>query len=222
MGIDLSPVWISLKTAAVSTVIVSIVGILAARYIAFKCRHGKALIDGILNLPLVLPPSVVGFFLLVFFGVRSPVGQFFLQLNIKLVFSWQATVIAASTVSFPLMYKTVRTSFELIDTNLLRAGRTLGSSETDIFLRIVLPLAWPGIIGGCVMAFARAIGEFGATLMFAGSIPGRTQTIPIAIYIAMQSNDMRRAYIYVAIITIISLSATYGLNRWLMHKQSLR
>lgn len=222
MDLDLSPIWISLKTAALSTVIVSVLGILTARYMAFKCKHGKALIDGLLNLPLVLPPTVVGFFLLLLLGVRSPVGMFFMRLNIKIVFSWGATVIAAATVSFPLMYKTVRTSFELIDTNLLRAGRTLGSSEWDVFFRIVLPLAWPGIIGGCVMSFARAIGEFGATLMLAGSIPGRTQTIPVAIYIAMQSNDMNRAYVYVIVITLISLLATYGLNRWLMYKQKYR
>lgn len=219
---DLSPIWISLKTASVSTVIVTILGILAARYVAFRCKHGKALIDGLLNLPLVLPPTVVGFFLLLIFGVRSPIGVLLMQWNIKIVFSWGATVIAAATVSFPLMYKTVRTSFELIDTNLMRAGRTLGSSEWDIFFRIVLPLAWPGIIGGCVMSFARAIGEFGATLMIAGSIPGRTQTIPVAIYIAMQSNDMTRAYVLVIIITAISLLATYGLNRWLIHKQKYR
>lgn len=219
---DLSPIWISLKTASVSTVIVTILGILAARYVAFRCKHGKALIDGLLNLPLVLPPTVVGFFLLLIFGVRSPIGALLMQWNIKIVFSWGATVIAAATVSFPLMYKTVRTSFELIDTNLMRAGRTLGSSEWDIFFRIVLPLAWPGIIGGCVMSFARAIGEFGATLMIAGSIPGRTQTIPVAIYIAMQSNDMTRAYVLVIIITAISLLATYGLNRWLIHKQKYR
>lgn len=222
MGIDLSPIWISLKTATASTIIVGILGILAARYMAFRCKHGKALIDGLLNLPLVLPPTVVGFFLLMIFGVRSPIGQFFMQLNVKIVFSWGATVIAAATVSFPLMYKTVRTSFESIDSNLLRAGRTLGSSEWDIFLRIILPLAWPGIIGGFVLSFARAIGEFGATLMIAGSIPGKTQTIPVAIYIAMQSNDMNRAYIYVIIITSISLIATYGLNRWLMYKQKYR
>lgn len=222
MDLDLSPIWISLKTATLSTVIVSVLGILTARYMAFKCKRGKALIDGLLNLPLVLPPTVVGFFLLLLLGVRSPVGMFFMRLDIKIVFSWGATVIAAATVSFPLMYKTVRTSFELIDTNLLRAGRTLGSSEWDVFFRIVLPLAWPGIIGGCVMSFARAIGEFGATLMLAGSIPGRTQTIPVAIYIAMQSNDMSRAYVYVIVITLISLLATYGLNRWLMYKQKYR
>lgn len=222
MGIDLSPIWISLKTATTSTILVGILGILTARYMAFRCKHGKALIDGLLNLPLVLPPTVVGFFLLLIFGVRSPVGQFFMQLNIKIVFSWGATVIAAATVSFPLMYKTVRTSFESLDSNLLRAGRTLGSSEWDLFFRIVLPLAWPGIIGGFVLSFARAIGEFGATLMIAGSIPGKTQTIPVAIYIAMQSNDMNRAYIYVAVITSISLIATYGLNRWLIYQQKYR
>lgn len=222
MGIDLSPIWISLKTATVSTIIVGVLGILTARYIAFRCKHGKALLDGLLNLPLVLPPTVVGFFLLLIFGVRSPIGQFFMQLNIKVVFSWGATVIAAATVSFPLMYKTVRTSFESIDSNLLRAARTLGSSEWDLFFRIVLPLAWPGIIGGFVLSFARAIGEFGATLMIAGSIPGKTQTIPVAIYIAMQSNDMNRAYVYVIIITSISLIATYGLNRWLIYKQKYR
>lgn len=222
MGIDLSPIWISLKTATVSTIIVGVLGILTARYIAFRCKHGKALLDGLLNLPLVLPPTVVGFFLLLIFGVRSPIGQFFMQLNIKIVFSWGATVIAAATVSFPLMYKTVRTSFESIDSNLLRAARTLGSSEWDLFFRIVLPLAWPGIIGGFVLSFARAIGEFGATLMIAGSIPGKTQTIPVAIYIAMQSNDMNRAYVYVIIITSISLIATYGLNRWLIYKQKYR
>lgn len=218
--IDLSPVWISLKTAALSTVFVTVLGILAARYMAFRCKHFKALLDGVLNLPLVLPPTVVGFFLLVIFGVRSPIGSLLFSLfHIKIVFSWAATVIAATVVSFPLMYKTMRTSFELIDTNLIRAGRTLGSSEREIFLRVVLPLSWPGLIGGCVMSFARAIGEFGATLMIAGSIPGVTTTIPVAIYIDIQSYKMTEAYTYVAIITAISLLATYGLNTWLIRRQ---
>ena len=219
---DLSPVWISLKTASVSTVIVTVLGIFVARYVAFRCKRGKALIDGVLNLPLVLPPSVVGFFLLVLFGVRSPLGMLLLRMGIKLVFSWEATVIAAAVVSFPLMYKSARTSFELVDTSLIRAGRTLGSTEWEIFFRIILPLAWPGVVGGCVMAFARAIGEFGATLMVAGSIAGRTETIPIAIYIYMQGDDMVHAYVLVGIITAISLLATYGLNRWLMRKQTFR
>lgn len=220
--IDLSPIWISLKTAALSTVIVTILGVLAARYMAFDCKHMKALLDGVLNLPLVLPPTVVGFFLLIIFGVRSPIGHLLMLFGVKIVFSWWATVIAATVVSFPLMYKTMRTAFELIDLNLIRAGRTLGSSEGEIFRRIILPLAWPGLIGGCVMSFARAIGEFGATLMIAGSIPGRTTTIPVAIYVAIQSDKMPEAYTYVIVITAISLLATYGMNTWLIHHQKYR
>lgn len=216
---DYSSIWISLKTATVSTAIVCLLGILAARYIVFTCKKGSALLDGLFNLPLILPPTVVGFFLLVLFGNKGIFGKLLMNVGIQVIFSWGATVIAAAVVSFPLMYKTLKTSFEQIDMNLVRAGRSLGSSEQEIFRRIILPLSWPGIVGGCVISFARAIGEFGATLMIAGNIPGKTQTIPVAIYFAMESGNMGKAYLLVAIITAISLFATYMLNIWLIRQR---
>ncbi len=174
----------------------------------------KALIEGIFLAPLVLPPTVVGFLLLLLLGRNGPIGQFLLQFELTVIFTWQAAVITATLVSFPLMYKTALGAFEQIDANLLNAARTLGASEWRVFLRIMLPLAWPGILAGTVLAFARALGEFGATLMLAGNIPGQTQTIPMAIYFAVESGDMRLAAIWVGIILCISLGVLVAVNYW--------
>jgi molybdate transport system permease protein len=173
----------------------------------------RAWIDGILTLPLVLPPTVVGFFLLLLFGRRSLVGHALQQAGITIIFSWPATVIAATVVAFPLMYRTTLGAFEQVNPTFLQAARTLGASEWRVFRQVLFPLAAPGIIAGTVLAFARAMGEFGATLMLAGNIPGRTQTMPLAIFSAVEDGDMRLALEWVALIVVISLGMIRLLNR---------
>jgi molybdate transport system permease protein len=170
-------------------------------------------IDGLLTLPLVLPPTVVGFFLLLIFGRRSLLGHALERLGVTIVFSWPATVIAATVVAFPLMYRTALGAFEQVNPTLLQAARTLGASEWRVFRRVLFPLAGPGVVAGTVLAFARAMGEFGATLMLAGNIPGRTQTMPIAIFSAVEDGDMRLAAVWVALIVAISLGMIRLLNR---------
>ncbi|MBM7865569.1 molybdate ABC transporter permease subunit [Heliobacterium gestii] len=214
MVIDMTPIWISLKTATVTTVITFFLGIAVARWMTTYKGTGKNLIDGLLTLPLVLPPTVVGFFLLLLFGKNGPVGQFLHQMGTSIIFSWTATVIAATTVAFPLMYKTARGAFEQVNPNYLHAARTLGADEWTLFWRITVPLAWPGIVAGVILSFARALGEFGATLMLAGNIPGTTQTIPVAIFFAAEGGDMDRAFLWVAIIVTLSLGVILLINEW--------
>ena len=214
MEFDLSPLWISLKSSAIATFFTFFLGIAAARWMLSTRIKGKALIEGIFISPLVLPPTVVGFLLLLLFGRNGAIGQLLLKFDLTIIFTWQAAVITATVVSFPLMYKTALGAFEQIDANLLNAARTLGASEWEVFWRIMLPLAWPGIVAGTILAFARALGEFGATLMLAGNIPGQTQTIPMAIYFAVEAGDMRQAAIWVLIILSISLSVLTAVNFW--------
>ncbi|WP_414553121.1 molybdate ABC transporter permease subunit [Anabaena sp. CCY 0017] len=214
METDLSPLWISLKTSFVATIFAFFSGIIVARWMLNYQGKGKGFIDGILTLPLVLPPTVVGFLLLLFFGINSPVGQLLMGVGFTLIFSWPATVIASTVVAFPLMYKTVLGAFEQVETDFINSARTLGSPEWRIFWQIILPLAWPGVVGGTILAFARALGEFGATLMLAGSIPGRTQTIPIAIFFAAEAGNMRKALIWVLVMVAISLGVIAAINSW--------
>ncbi|MEG4306715.1 molybdate ABC transporter permease subunit [Microcoleus sp. D3_18a_C4] len=214
MEFDISPLWISLKSSAIATFFTFFMGIAAARWMLSTRIRGKALIEGIFISPLVLPPTVVGFLLLLLFGRNGAIGQLLLQFDLTIIFTWQAAAITATVVSFPLMYKTALGAFEQIDANLLNAARTLGASEWQVFWRIMLPLAWPGILAGTILAFARALGEFGATLMLAGNIPGQTQTIPMAIYFAVEAGDMRQAAIWVLIILSISLSVLTAVNFW--------
>ncbi|PSB41426.1 molybdate ABC transporter permease subunit, partial [filamentous cyanobacterium Phorm 6] len=214
MEFDLSPLWISLKSSTSATFFTFFLGIAAARWMLSTRIRGKAFIEGIFISPLVLPPTVVGFLLLLLFGRNGAIGQFLLKFDLTIIFTWQAAVITATVVSFPLMYKTALGAFEQIDPNLLNAARTLGASEWQVFWRIMLPLAWPGILAGTILAFARALGEFGATLMLAGNIPGQTQTIPMAIYFAVEAGDMRQAAIWVLIILSLSLSVLTVVNYW--------
>lgn len=214
MEADLSPLWISLKTSFVATIFAFFSGIIVAWWMLNYQGKGKGFIDGIFTLPLVLPPTVVGFLLLLLFGVNSPVGQILMGLGVSLIFSWPATVIASTVVAFPLMYKTVLGAFEQVETEFINSARTLGSPEWRIFWQIILPLAWPGVIGGTILAFARALGEFGATLMLAGSIPGKTQTIPIAIFFAAEAGNMRKALIWVLVMVAISLGVIAAINSW--------
>ena len=218
---DFSPLWISLKTAFFATIITSIIGIFASYKMANYKGRGRGLIDGIFTLPLILPPTVIGFFLLLLCGKNGFVGKIFMSFNKNIIFSWSATVIAATVVAFPMMYRTCRSAFEQIDKNMISAARTLGLSETKIFFKIAIPLAWPGIIGGLVLSFARALGEFGATLMIAGNIPGRTQTMPVAIFFAVESGDMNKAILWVLIIVAISFVMIFLLNYWCDTQQKL-
>lgn len=219
---DIRPLWLSIQTAGSATVIVFTLGILAAWATCRSSSRVKFLLDACFTLPLVLPPTVVGFFLLVLFGNATPVGRFFIDHGIRLVFSWPATVIAATVVSFPLMYKTVRSSLEQIDPNIINAGRTLGLSELTIFLRVVLPLCWPAIASGVVLSFARALGEFGATLFVAGNFPGITQTMPIAVYFAWAGGNLKAAGIWVIIIALIAFICVFGINKYIEHLDVMR
>jgi len=214
MDMDYSPLWISIKTATFATIITFFLGIIISYWMSNFKGKSKGLIDGLLTLPLILPPTVVGFFLLLICGKNGPVGKLLELFNTSLIFSWAATVLAAIVVSFPMMYRTTRSAFEQIDINILSAARTLGLSEFKIFYKIAIPLAMPGIIGGLVLSFARAIGEFGATLMLAGNIPGRTQTMPLAIFFAAEGGDMQKAMLWVVIIVTLSLVLILILNYW--------
>ena len=218
---DFSPLWISLKTAFLATIITSIIGTFISYKMANYKGRGRGLIDGVFTLPLILPPTVIGFFLLLICGKNGFVGKIFMSFNKNIIFSWSATVIAATVVAFPMMYRTCRSAFEQIDKNMISAARTLGLSETKIFFKIAIPLAWPGIIGGLVLSFARALGEFGATLMIAGNIPGKTQTMPVAIFFAVEGGDMNKAMLWVLIIVAISFIMIFLLNYWCDTQQKL-
>ena len=210
----LSPIWISLKTAIIATAITFFLGVVAGLWMVNYQGKGKNFIDGILTAPLVLPPTVVGFLLLLILGKNGLIGKLLDLVGIRVIFTWYATVIAATVVAFPLMYKTSLAAFQQSNNNLLACARTLGASEKAILWRITLPLAKPGLIAGTLLSFARALGEFGATLMLAGSIPGQTQTIPIAIFFAAESGAMIQALWLVVVLLSISLSTITGINYW--------
>jgi molybdate transport system permease protein len=211
---DISPVLISLRTASAAIFVTFFTGLLAAALVARTRRRGwKMILDGILTLPLVLPPTVAGFFLLYIFGVRGPVGKFFLDFfGLRIAFSWSATALASAVISFPLMYRSARGALEQVDPNLVYAARTLGMPEWAIFWKVSFPSAMPGIASGAVLAFARGLGEFGATAMIAGNIAGKTRTLPLAIYSAVAAGDMAEAYNYVLVILLISFIVVALMN----------
>lgn len=203
--INWSPLWISLKTGVVATVIAFFLGIFCARQ-AMKLKFGgKAVLDGILTLPLVLPPTVAGFLLLMIFSLRRPFGAFLMEnFDIKIVQTWKGCIIAAAVIAFPLMYRNARAAFEQVDVNLIYAGRTLGMSEGRIFWKIIVPAAAPGIASGTVLAFARALGEYGATSMLAGNILGKTRTVSVAIASETAAGNYGTAAFWVCVIVSIS------------------
>ncbi|NCQ95739.1 MAG: molybdate ABC transporter permease subunit [Microcystis wesenbergii Mw_QC_S_20081001_S30D] len=211
---DFSPLGISLKTATIALIIIFFLGIAAAYWMLGYRGRWKSLIEGVFVAPLILPPTVLGFILLLLFGKNGPLGQLLDLFNFRIVFTWYAAVITATVVAFPLMYKTTLGAFEQVDANLLQVARTLGASEGKIFWRLLLPLSFPGVLAGLTLAFARALGEFGATLMLAGNIPGQTQTIPMAIFFAVEAGAMTEAWIWVFIIILISLSGIIAVNLW--------
>jgi molybdate transport system permease protein len=217
---DWSPLWISLATSLTATAITLIVGLAASAWRERRTGPLMALVDGVFLLPLVLPPTVVGFLLLLLLGRNGPVGKLLLRVGATVVFSWPATVIAAAVVAFPLMYLTARAALEQVDPHYLEAARTLGASEWRVFSEVALPLAWPGVLAGTILSFARALGEFGATLLLAGDIPGKTETIPIAIYFAVEANEIQRAITWCAVDIGLSLVLLAGLYHW-THAQGL-
>ena len=211
--LDWSPLWISLKTGVAATIISFFLGLFAARRM-MKHRHRiRSVLDGLLTLPLVLPPTVAGFFLLLLFSRRRPFGMFLdQQLDIRVVHTWLGCIIAATVIAFPLMYRNARAAFEQVDPELIYAARTLGMSETVIFWRVVIPTASPGIISGTILAFARAMGEYGATSMLAGNIPGKTGTVSKRIAMVIQDGDYKTAGFWVIIVLLISFAAVITLN----------
>ena len=216
-AIDWSPLWISLRTAAATIVIVFFIGVIIAWWVErLQSQSLKIFADAVITLPMVLPPTVAGFFLLYFFGNNRFLGQLIYQMTgIKIAFSWLATVLAAAVISLPLMYRSARGALSQVDKGMLEAARSLGMTEWRIFWRIHLPNALPGIIAGGLLAFARGLGEFGATAMIAGNIAGRTCTLPLAVYSAVAAGDWDAAGWYVAVIVGICLLVVIGLNVYL-------
>jgi molybdate transport system permease protein len=212
-GLDWSPLLISLKTGIVATVISFFLGIFAAKKVIGAKPKTRALLDGLLTLPMVLPPTVAGFFLLLIFSLRRPFGAaLYEHLGIKVVQTWLGCVVAATVIAFPLMYRNARAAFEQVDVNLIYAARTLGMSETKIFWRVLIPAAGPGVLSGTILTFARALGEYGATSMLAGNIPGKTGTISQRIAMVIQNGDYKTAGFWVAVVMVISFIAVFAMN----------
>lgn len=209
---NLSPLWISLKVSVIATLITFGLGVGAAYGMSYYRGRWRSLINSILLIPLVLPPTVVGFVLLLTFGKNGAIGQIISQLSIQIVFTWYGAVLAATVIAFPLMYRASLGAFTQIDRLLLDAARVEGASELEVFGYVALPLALPGILAGTVLAFTRALGEFGATLMVAGNIPEQTQTMPMAIYFAVESGEFTEGGFWVVVILCISLSAVFVLD----------
>ncbi len=211
---DLSPLWISLKVSLLATIVTFGLGTIVA-YKMYRYRgKARSLIEGFLIAPLILPPTVVGFVLLILLGKNGVLGQFLSRWNLGVVFTWYAAVLAAIVVSFPLMYRAALGAFSQIDSLLLDVAKLEGASEIAVFWYIALPLAMPGILAGTVLTFARALGEFGATLMLAGNIPGQTQTMPMAIYFAVEAGAIEEGWFWTIIVICISLVAITIINAW--------
>ncbi len=215
---DWSPLWISIQIAITATGITIGLGILCAWRVYRSERESRKLLDVFLTLPLVLPPTVAGFLLLVLFGKSGFLGRPLLQMGIQIIFTRTAAVIAAVVISFPLMYRSAKAAFEQVDRKLVHAARTLGMTEFSIFYRIILPLALQGVISGGILSFARALGEFGATLMIAGNIPGITQTMPQAIYMSLQGGRTEEATVWVIILLLLSFVMILSMNAVTLRK----
>lgn len=215
---DWRPALLSAQVALIAVLVVTCLALPLSRALARRDFYGKDLLEAVITLPMVLPPSVIGYGLLMLIGKNGLLGQFLANLGLSLVFTWWAAVLASTVVAYPLMYQSAKAAFKSVDENYERAARTLGAGEARIFFTITLPLAWPGILAGFVLSFARALGEFGATLMVAGNIPGQTQTIPLAIYFAVEAGDNATARTLVTIITIFSFAVIFWVNRWARRK----
>ena len=212
----LIPLLLTLKVAGWATLLASLMGVAIAFAIARLRFPGREILDAVMTLPMVMPPTVLGYYLLVLVGRRGVIGEWLNDtLGISLIFTWQGAVIAAAVVAYPLVYKAARAAFEGVERQFEQAARVLGKSEFEVFLRITLPLAWRGILAGSMLAFARAMGEFGATLMVAGSIPGRTQTLSIAVYEAVQAGKDDVANFLVVVTSIVCISILLASGRLL-------
>ena len=210
------PLLLTLKVAGWSTALNLVLGVGVGFVLARKSFRGREMLDAVLTLPMVMPPTVLGYYLLVLIGSRGPVGAWLkAQFGINLIFTWQAAVIAATVVAFPLVFKSARAAFETVDPQLEQAARVLGIGELALFFRVSLPLAWRGVLAGLLLAFARATGEFGATLMVAGSIPGQTQTLSIAVYEAVQAGQDGTAN-FLVLLTSVTCIAVLLAAGWLV------
>ncbi|HWI49444.1 MAG TPA: molybdate ABC transporter permease subunit [Rummeliibacillus sp.] len=208
-----SPLKLSVEIASVSGIIVLVAGILLGKWMAKRNFKGKLFLETVLLLPLVLPPTVVGFLLIIIFGKNSVLGQLIVWLfNQPVMFTWWAAVIASSVVAFPLMYQSAKTGFESVDEDIENAARVDGANEWQVFFFISIPLALKAIVSGGILSFTRALGEFGATLMFAGNLPGKTQTTPLAIYMAIESGNMSLAWSWVICMIVISFVMLLGVH----------
>ena len=212
-SLDWSPLVISIKTGIVATILSFFFGIFAARAV-MKLRPGaRAVIDGFLTLPMILPPTVAGFFLLLIFSLRRPFGAaLYENFSIKAVQTWLGCILAATVIAFPLMYRNARAAFEQVDVNLIYAAQTLGMTEWKIFWRVIMPAAGPGVASGTILAFARALGEYGATSMLAGNIPGKTATISQRIAMVIQDGDYQTAGVWVGIVILIAFGIVVLMN----------
>ena len=210
------PLLLTLKVAGWSTALNLVLGVGVGFVLARKSFRGREMLDAVLTLPMVMPPTVLGYYLLVLIGSRGPVGAWLkAQFGINLIFTWQAAVIAATVVAFPLVFKSARAAFETVDPQLEQAARVLGIGELALFFRVSLPMAWRGVLAGLLLAFARATGEFGATLMVAGSIPGQTQTLSIAVYEAVQAGQDGTAN-FLVLLTSVTCIAVLLAAGWLV------
>ncbi len=220
--VEWQPIVLSLKVASLSSIMVFILGVLAAYGMRNRQFWGKEAVEAIFTLPLVLPPVVTGFLLLLLIGKQGPVGRLLEEVfHWQIIFTPYAAVLAGAVVAFPLMYQSTKAAFESIDPTLEDAARTLGAGEWRLFWTVTVPLSWPGLLAGMVLSFSRALGEFGATIMVAGNIPGKTQTLPLAIYFAAEANDLNQAGLYVMLISGITFFMIFALNRWKRVKNPL-
>lgn len=211
MQVAMPALWLSLKVAGWATAINLVLGVATGFFLARFRFPGRDLLDTLLTLPMVMPPTVLGYYLLVLVGRNSALGSWLYEnLGISLMFSWQGAVLASSVVAFPLVFKPARAAFENVDGQLEQAARVLGLPALAVFFRVTLPLAWRGILAGLLLAFARALGEFGATLMIAGSIPGRTQTLSIAVYEAVQAGQDEQAHFMVLLTSLVCILVLLG------------
>ncbi|OTP78787.1 Molybdenum transport system permease protein ModB [Caballeronia sordidicola] len=211
---------LSLKVAGWATAIDVVLGVAVAFGLSRWRSSARELVDSLLTLPLVMPPTVLGYYLLVLLGRRGVIGAWLDKFDIQLVFTWQGAVIASAVVAFPLVLKSARTAFEAVDPQFERAARTLGINETAVFFRVTLPLAARGILAGALLAFARALGEFGATLMIAGNLPGRTQTLSVAVYAAVQAGDDSTANVLVIVTSVTCVVILLAAGRLLPQRST--
>lgn len=215
----LSPILISLKVASIASVFTLIIGMGISWIFAKKSFPGKDILETLILLPMVLPPSTMGYILLVLFGKRGIFGKILESLGIPFLFTTKAAVLAAVVVSLPLMVQNGKAAFQSVDSGLENAARSLGAGEWKVFRKVTVPLALPGLLAGLVLSFARSLGEFGATMMIVGNLPGKTQTIPIAMYYAVEVGDHQKANALMAIVLVFSFVLLFSLNRWLKKRR---